>query len=1562
MAEDAPTGERASVPASFDFDEESISALLDTFVEQQTGPQTKRSSRPADPNDAGAQAAHRTVFEHAPRTEALPLVGAGERAKRRRVELLRALADRTTGSSRAHLLTAEAEILEQLGDDGAACDSYREAFSADARNVVALRALRHQAIMRGDFAEAADRASAEALLGLTPTERASALKLLAQLHVERTGDYASAERAAEQARELVPDDFAAHLLLATIRLQRDDPAGAGESIAAAASVWQEVPAQAILLQHAGALVERSGNVARARELFEQASRVDPTSVTTGLGRVRTSLESLDHEGGLRALLDMAASTNDADLRRALDRTAATLAHHLVHRPDQAIAQLAAHDDVASKWTEVEVCLLRDDTAGALAALEIEPPGSTPEARAVGRARALRLRAELSADRVLQPEEALEVASIGLEHYLRAVGRWSSPEDEGEELHAVMEAMSVPPRNVVSDVLQADKSALLGDGAAFFAALERELSRADESLGPTLALAEVAESTGVSNRRRTLWRLKERGTPEPIVARALALCDREDGALAADHWLEEAAMTPGARGAFAATVASELSRRSGAGADTALEAALKGQIDYLPALWAVEECAEHPADRERGAVGQAMAETDASAWLRASCWASKDDDRIAHAKAGLDRDAPDPLLIETLVASCATDLEGAADLLALVPSGELSKLERRAAALRRARRFREAAELLREAQSSRPDDVALAVTAEEAALQAAEYARVAAASMQRARTAPDEDEELAALAMMAATDRLARGDMRGARLTLQSIAESRPDHLPTARALEWDALRERDTERIASSARRLLEQLPSEAAERAARVRLLVELWSADPDILVGDVDRLLRGIENDIGADFGLARKMLGMGYARRETETALHALTVMEAAYPTELERGAVAIERAHLLERAGQPERALETLGEAEAHPLALEMEAELLCASGRWEEAASRYQDAAVRAKDAQRSASLFRAAAIVLEERLDDDEAAIHAYVAAVDADITYPDVYRRLSALYHRQGRITEAEALTERRIEAGGDVPTLVALLIEQSRQRRARGDLQGVIASLHRCLKLDPQHFTALIELIEAHRTQQTWQGAAEGLIRVARLKRSVEEQIWAFSQLAELYHEQLADLPRAEGALRQVLKLQPGHPETLDRLASVLSAQGKPEQACKVLEELLARATDARAVEYRIRLALATEETGRTRQAELLLERLRAERRTDVDVILALADHFDRQGAPAAQAMHLNRAAADLREAIEERPDDESLWTALVRVLDRRHGEGPASCAASAAIALGAPPSLFSGSVTEDGRAFGEPRLPLVQEISRVVAPNELPEAALRLFSLCEPAFDKSIPFDSSAWKLRRVPATHRALVEEAKLVAQALGIGEPRVRMTHASGVACVPIGSDPPEVVVGSQLLERTTREQRVFLLARALEVARRGLAPLVRARREELGAWLTALLGGRETRRTRRQPSLGPEERRRKLIRAIPRRSRDEAESLVLELRGDPGFSVDSVPLAAAALGSRVALILTGDMPSAVGALLELSGQEVPGGVGERLGLIRTLPEAWELVRFAVDDAHFEARTQAGVDP
>ena len=157
MAEDdVSPASRESEPVSFDIDDDAIAALLDSFVETEAGSLAKHASRPPDPSDSGALAAQRTVFEQSPRHEALPLVGDAPDTMKRRIALLEALGQRAVGSARARLLTSAGELCERLGDYDGARRHYGQARSADARDVVVLRALRRLAMRNGDWGAVTD--------------------------------------------------------------------------------------------------------------------------------------------------------------------------------------------------------------------------------------------------------------------------------------------------------------------------------------------------------------------------------------------------------------------------------------------------------------------------------------------------------------------------------------------------------------------------------------------------------------------------------------------------------------------------------------------------------------------------------------------------------------------------------------------------------------------------------------------------------------------------------------------------------------------------------------------------------------------------------------------------------------------------------------------------------------------------------------------------------------------------------------------------------------------------------------------------------------------------------------------------------------------------------------------------------------------------------------------------------------------------------------------------------------------------------------------------------------
>src|SRR5690606_13318165 len=84
-------------------------------------------------------------------------------------------------------------------------------------------------------------------------------------------------------------------------------------------------------------------------------------------------------------------------------------------------------------------------------------------------------------------------------------------------------------------------------------------------------------------------------------------------------------------------------------------------------------------------------------------------------------------------------------------------------------------------------------------------------------------------------------------------------------------------------------------------------------------------------------------------------------------------------------------------------------------------------------------------------------------------------------------------------------------------------------------------------------------------------------------------------------------------------------------------------------------------------------VLEEARKNAPTDLQVLRALAELYQRQNAANAMAMHLNRAVNDFRHALEADLGDAPAWLGLVEVLTWRGDADAASTSASAAQALG-------------------------------------------------------------------------------------------------------------------------------------------------------------------------------------------------------------------------------------------------------------------------------------------------
>jgi hypothetical protein len=108
---------------------------------------------------------------------------------------------------------------------------------------------------------------------------------------------------------------------------------------------------------------------------------------------------------------------------------------------------------------------------------------------------------------------------------------------------------------------------------------------------------------------------------------------------------------------------------------------------------------------------------------------------------------------------------------------------------------------------------------------------------------------------------------------------------------------------------------------------------------------------------------------------------------------------------------------------------------------------------------------------------------------------------------------------------------------------------------------------------------------------------------------------------------------------------------------------------------------------------------------------------------------------------------------------------------------------------------------------------------------------------------------------------------------------------------------------------------------------------------------------------------RKLKKSVPRRARDELGPLLLEMRGASAAERAQLQAGADQFANRFALVALGSFPAALSAVLKTLTGQVPGADQgpARLELMRQVTDAWDLLTFALSDAHLLARQHAGME-
>ena len=1570
--------------------------------------------------DRGAQAARRTVKYRKPREEHMALVGRSPDALRARAQLLRALADERRGSARSRLLTAAAEMCERLGEADEARELYREARKADPNDPIVLRALRRDAMMRSEPAVVAELLEAEAALPLSSSDRAGAYVLLAEVQLHRLGDAAAAERSARTALGLRRGSIVAALLLAEACLAQKKDAEACAALERGAEGWADEQGKAALLVDVARTLERQGHAKRAFEKYRAAVDADGTAFDAWMGLARSARASGDVEAATQALLSLASQLGEGPIAEALRRLGARFAHVLSGRPADAVALLDGARGVLSLEARADAAAAIGDAETRARAVEAWAQATGGTERALALVLLAQLRAEAGdlegADAALR-DAALADENLGTVQVVRevlarragdttrlpravdmsgegpgasiaAAARIAADANAGDREQSLLAAAELEGESLVTaDVILLDVAARRRDEETVRAALRRQTERAspETKIGPLLALADEATSAGdVAAARELLQEARDVSPGDPVVLRPLGrLLLAGEPRDAAAPWLEECAAATSERAAHAAVQAARMLAAGGTDSSPALRRALDVMPGYLPAAWALEprlrdaedvaalaDLHERVADVTEGPIERA------GRWIRAALLRGAEDPAAAAALLErARRAAPNDAILYELMLRLGDGMSPAERGALLVASAQEAPPDlARSARLRAAAAFdlagdpAQAASLYRGvlAETDGTDPIALRAL-DRTELAAGEHARVAERRFDDVKLGATDEARVTALERMADLDLEERGEATSAMLSLQSILEIAPGHVPSLRALEthyMDEARDEDLAGIEELFATHIDTGPDALAHARLAARLLLR-----PEDAAGEAaDRVLLAVAERAKMDLWLARRVAAAAAVQHDRRLVARASAKMVELLSGEAERVEAALRAGEALVTLDDPRTAADVVARVfEAcsdYPTAGETLGHLREQLGDPRGAADAYEASARAARVPRHAARLWHKAGVLWQDALDDPDRAVRALIEASSLAPTYGDVFDRLKRLLVARGEIRELAELTERRLSEGGEPAVLVELHVTLAEMREELGAPTAAKEALRAALALDPERLDALRRLADLSLSDEDWRGAAEALIKIARLRKDRDELRWVFFTLGDIYDSHMPDPRRAEAAFQRVLKLIPDDTEAMERLATLYRSEGNTTAAADMLQKLAQHELDPdRSRDYQIRLAASLESQGDLRQAESVLEQARKKNPIDLAILRALAELYQRQNAHSAQSMHMNRAVADFRQALARDPADPSVWPGLVEVLAWRGQPDAARCVASSAFAIGVTDVELAKYVDPQGGVPGAGSAAADDGLDDVLAPPQLTRATRALFRMAGDALDKALPFDLKAFRADKVPREHAFRSAQLE-VGRWFGIPDLQIYQTYQAPRVCVAVSSSPVVVLVGGELFTSTDDREKLFLLARAVKVAKANMAVAVRSQPEHLGLAVAGLIRSYAP----KYPATGldqglVDDMAHRVAKLVHRRVRDELFPIVMEIAGTQGFDPSLVGLYASELGDRAALLATGSVPAAIDALLELAAS---AGVTERspsgrVPAIQRVPEAWSLLEWSLSDGCFEIRQRIGAD-
>lgn len=802
---------------------------------------------------------------------------------------------------------------------------------------------------------------------------------------------------------------------------------------------------------------------------------------------------------------------------------------------------------------------------------------------------------------------------------------------------------------------------------------------------------------------------------------------------------------------------------------------------------------------------------------------------------------------------------------------------------------------------------------------------------------------------------------------QRVLERDATDLEALRALERDAFGRSPLEDVYAIEHNLAVATGG-ARSAAAHARMAVRFARRAGSFDELAQDELVAELARRLESDVWLARRAGESALVRGWLEVTARSAETLARAHRGP-DRGLFAFLSANAWIAQGDRARALSILEEAVAfdtqHRGAAVRLAELAMEAEDFERACEAWELAATTSSsDEERIESWYRAGALA-QDFVGDIVRAQRSLEKVATLDVAHADTFGRLRAIFRATADGASLRRLIATRIQRGGSSEMLGELGAELAELSVTAGDRAARKEALRALVRVEstgPEMFSELVTLLME---DADWFEAADVLVKSARVSRHPSDLKSVFVALGELYESKIPDKRRAEAAFTRAYKIDPRDLEVTERLAAIYLRDGRSAEAVRALLHACELDTDPASLRrHQLSLAEAYEASGALKQAEAVLEKVRATSPSDIDVLRRLAVLHRHSGDTQALAVHLQRAATEVRSGIVADLGNVDAWVALMDVLEWRGRPEASRVVAATALAIGLQDPSFSENVDVVAQLAGGRGASLDGDLDELLAPEALSPEARAFFVGAEEAFSALLPFDAKGAKAERIDAKDHPWRVQLAEVARWLSVPSIELWVTPASPRICVPISARPLAVLVGKEIYERATEREKTFLLVRAVKLALAGFAPLLRAPSPELllalGGFFRAL---DPTFAISTLPIPQLDEAAKRTTKTLGRKLRPEHAAQFRAMVARPGFDASRLLPLALQFGDRVGLVAVGSPQHALNATLRLAGDSGAGVAGRaRFDAICRVRFARALAEFAISESHFESRRQSGADP